>query len=161
MDQYEDFYRNICDQIITKDDLDILAAEIDLIIASSFETKDKLRDVLNDKVRKKIGDIFQDGINRGVNLPVFLKKLQQKLESFKILNLYLAFDPTQKFINQVYSWVKINMGLEIVLDIQKDSSVVAGAVIVFQGIYKDFSLRSGLDNFFANRNNLKTLIKYE
>ena len=63
----------------------------------------------------------------------------------------LAIDPTPETIDRLFDWVKKNLGEGIVLDIDKDESILGGAIISFDGIYNDLSLRKTLEGIFQTK----------
>ena len=93
-------------------------------------------------------------------LEKLLFEIKQEISKVKVLKLYLAIDPTPQIIENTSSWVKENLGEDVVLDIERDETILGGAIISFDGQYKDFSLRKTLDEIFkSKRNEVFALIK--
>ncbi len=78
----------------------------------------------------------------------FLKKLQESLRKCKTLQLTIAFHPDEITIAVFSSWVKKNIANNVLLDIQIDKTIGAGALIIIDGKYKDFSIRKKLADIF-------------
>ena len=76
--------------------------------------------------------------------------MKDLIKKFKVIKLTLAFDPTGKTIENIHEFVSENLGIGYILDIEVDENVLAGAAIMFNGKYKDFTLRKTLEEAFAN-----------
>jgi F0F1-type ATP synthase delta subunit len=81
----------------------------------------------------------------------YLIGLKEQLQKLKVLKLSLAFEASEYSIDYLFAWVLKNQGVGIVLDIKTDKSIIGGAIIEFNGKYKDFSLRKKLVEVFASR----------
>lgn len=140
-------------QIHTLSDLEKLTAEIDTMLEKLYINKN-LEKVLEKSVRESVCGLFKKNfrdlkMDRG-KIGQFLTGLKEKLGSFKILRLSIAFEPTTESIESIFSWVKNNLGEGIILDIQTDKNIIGGAVIVFEGIYKDLSIKSKINTYFED-----------
>ena len=78
----------------------------------------------------------------------FLKQLQTALRNCKILQLTIAFHPDDETIALFSSWVKKEIANNILLDIQTDKTIGAGALIIIDGKYKDYSIRKKIAGVF-------------
>lgn len=70
-----------------------------------------------------------------------LSSLEKTLNRLKPLIIYLAFDPPQREIRELGRFIKDRMDKDIILEIRKNPSLVAGCALVWKGRYRDFSLR--------------------
>lgn len=72
-------------------------------------------------------------------LKELLAELKSVISKFKTLKIDLAFEPTNEVINQLNFWVDEKLGLEVVLDLGYEKTLIGGARIIFKGQYGDFS----------------------
>lgn len=77
-----------------------------------------------------------------------INELLDKLRSYKSVKLTIAFQPDEDTITLFSDWFKKNIGKEALIDLQFDKSIVGGAQLIVNGIYKDYSVRKNLNNRF-------------
>lgn len=111
---------------LTKDQVDILKHEIDILINSKYQSKK------NELVREST---LLELEKRKITPEDWLKEL----ENLRILNMTVAVEPTRSNILAYGAWVKKNLGEDVILDIEVNGNLVAGAQIVWNGKYKDYS----------------------
>lgn len=70
----------------------------------------------------------------------FILSLRKAIENLRLLRLELAFDPTGETIDYISSWVKREIGPDMILDFGRDLSIRAGARIIFHGKFAEKSL---------------------
>lgn len=66
------------------------------------------------------------------------------------VNLTLAFLPSKSLVKKLALWFKKNFGSKVVLDIQVDPKILGGAILSFNGYYRDFSLKKKLERKLKN-----------
>lgn len=71
-------------------------------------------------------------------------KLEEEIKLKPILTMYLTFEPDQSTTSQIGTSVRKNFG-PVLLDIKFDPNLIAGTALVWKGIYKDFSLKSKIE----------------
>ncbi len=86
-----------------------------------------------------------------------LNDLKEDLTKTPKLLMTLAFKPDAKFTNQLFLWVKTTVGPSYLLELAYDPDIIGGSVIVYNGLYKDFSLKKDMTRFFEDKNALQTL----
>jgi len=127
---------------------------------SFSQVLDKNMGAENAQILKKIAEEKKIDLSNHSSLEKLLFEIKQEISKVKVLKLYLAIDPTPQIIENTSSWVKENLGEDVVLDIERDETILGGAIISFDGQYKDFSLRKTLDEIFkSKRNEVFALIK--
>ncbi|MDP1743324.1 MAG: hypothetical protein Q8L51_00885 [Candidatus Amesbacteria bacterium] len=111
---------------LTKDQVDLLRQEIDILMSSKYQSKKKqvVRESTILELEKRKGD---------------LENWKLEIENLRELHLTLAYEPTRININTYSAWVKKNVGENVVLDINVDPAIIAGAQIVWNGKYKNYS----------------------
>ncbi len=75
------------------------------------------------------------------------KSTKDTLENSLQVKLTLAFIPDEKFIKSLYEWFEQNTEIEVLLDIDTDRSIIAGAIVSSDGKYMDDSARSKLNKY--------------
>src|SRR3989344_810223 len=138
--------------IQTADDLELMQEEVLTLLNSFYENKQTFDDALKSKVRKKTADAIREAAERGHDVKELLESLAAELNKLERFKITLAIELTQLGIDKVYSYIVQQLGRRIVLEISYDPTIVGGAVISFQGNYRDFSLSRFLDmEFEKNR----------
>jgi F0F1-type ATP synthase delta subunit len=104
-----------------------------------------LKDLLPEKVyatlKKDRGMILQKLVN-----------LEQELQRLRVFEVTLAFEPTVSFLEKLFLWVRENIGQGIILKLEKDESIIGGAIVSFEGKYLDLSIKSKLEELNKKRN---------
>ena len=146
-------YSEILESVITKKDLDLLWQEVDILLASSYkEGKENFDSALKEKVRYTTASLIKDELNKiDLNKVDYLKGLHQCLTKFSLLKLTLAREPSERSLLTIIDWARNNISINIVIDINIDESIISGAIIIFQGKYKDFSLRKRFAETIAKK----------
>lgn len=111
---------------LTKDQVDILKHEIDILMNSKYQSKrsELVRESTLQELEKRNGD---------------LENWKQEIENLRVLNLTLACEPTRANILNYGAWIKKNIGKDVIMDITVDPKIIAGAQIVWNGKYKDYA----------------------
>lgn len=111
---------------LTKDQVDILKHEIDILMNSKYQSKK------NELVREST---LLELEKRKTTPEDWLKEL----ESLRVLKITMAVEPTRANILAYGAWIKKNIGEDVIMEISVNSDIVAGAQMVWNGKYKDYS----------------------
>ena len=79
------------------------------------------------------------------NLSTIFESLQTEIQKIQPLTLYLTFDPDEQTTASIGEFARKTFGSSIILDIKYNPNLIAGASIVWKGIYKDYSLKSKIE----------------
>ena len=111
---------------LTKDQVDVLKQELDVLVSSKYQSKknEVVRNTTLQELEKRGGDI---------------ENWKKELENLKSIKLTLAYEPTRTNILTFSNWTKKNVAEDVILDINIDPKLVAGAQIVWKGKYQDYS----------------------
>jgi hypothetical protein len=136
---------DITSVIQTRSQLELLAKETDILIDSLYRSGDqdfdhKLRSAVRISTAAMIGEMqgSQSDMKR------LLEDFKESLSNAEYFQITLAFEPTQKFVGQIVSWVRENINSKAILDINYDSNLIGGAQLSYKGKYVDLSLRKKL-----------------
>lgn len=135
-----------------------MTSEIDTFLLTFFKSEkssvEKSLSSISVDSAEKIMQAFSKNnldINNKNTVVNFFKTLRELLKRFKVIKLILAFDPTRKTIENIHSFVKDIVGIGYILDIEISEDVLAGAIIIFNGKYYDFTLKKRIEDTFTNR----------
>jgi F0F1-type ATP synthase delta subunit len=152
-------YFDLVTSLKTIQEVDLLVREIDSLMLSFFESKKilikKEFDSINTELASRIMEVFTKNnldINDRDTVASFFKTLKELTKKLKIIKLVLAFDPTSKTIGNIHDFVKETVGVGYVLDIEISQDVLAGAIIMFNGKYSDFTLKKSIEDTFKAKN---------
>ncbi len=150
-------YKEILKNIRTARDVLRAKEEIDLLLDSLYKSDTEAYDTtLKKHVRQWFSELVQNQINKNkVDKEKFLKGLGKKLDEMRRVKLTIAYEPTQNMVDGISDWIKERVGEDVVVEFSYNPGVLAGAVVVYKGEYRDFSLRKKLDLYFeTNHTNI-------
>lgn len=159
---------DILNIIMTKKEATDFVTNIDILINSLFNLKidieKKMAEILSSKQKQALTALIKkSGINLkdAMGLQNFLKELRSGVESLPVVALTLAFEPKEENIKNISDWFALNLKKEVLLEITVDPKIIAGAVVVFGGNYRDFSVKKILTEKFENGNFTFTTLAHE
>ena len=79
------------------------------------------------------------------NIVTIFEDLKKGINKLQILTIYLSFDPDEAAISQIGEFAKKTFQTPHLLDIKYDPGLIAGCSLVWKGIYKNYSLKSKID----------------
>jgi hypothetical protein len=88
-----------------------------------------------------------------------LDKERQEILKMPRIKLTLAVNSEDSFLNKIYAWFSTNTEKTFLLDISVDASIVGGLLITYNGLYRDYSLKAKLDNYFNKFSTLYDLLQ--
>ena len=144
----------------TAEEAQLLLGEVRLL-EDSLYINDGFELVLAEKLRRSMAALIREEIG-GATLSErkkFLEGLRQVILAAQRLELSLADDPSEVFLERISSWVKQNLGAEILLDIHYDPRLVGGAVVSFRGKYADYSVKKRLGEWFNQKKDVNSLLE--
>lgn len=133
-------YSEISQTVKTADERDLMLSEVESLKSALFETKNGgLENALRTNVRASVASLLRKGME-GQNATNYLDGLILELKSLEELKITLAIEPTENMVEAIYSWVINNSMGNVILNIEVDKRVIAGAQISYRGKYFDGSL---------------------
>lgn len=146
---------NVLANIKTKLDAEKLDEEFDSLLRELFKSDKDLEKALEKSIDvSTYGALKKDYPEFGKNpeeTKKILENLKESLKKLKVLKLYIAFEPSQQIMDRIYAWIKANLWQGIIIEIEKQESILGGAIIEFEGFYKDLSLKKMLDETFQDK----------
>ncbi len=152
-------YFDLITSLKTVDEVNELSLELESLESVLFKSEkmtfEKAMTSIRENSAKKIMEIFAKNkldLSNKEDTRDFLKTLKLLIQKFKIIKLILAFDPTYQTIEKIHDYIFENIGIGYILDIEVDETVLGGSVVIFNGKYKDFTLKRAIEEVFTNKN---------
>lgn len=79
------------------------------------------------------------------------KELEKYLRSLPEIKLEIAFSPENNFLEKISQWFEKELGQKIILDLTVNPKIVGGAIIEYQGNWRDFSLAKEIDKLISQK----------
>jgi F0F1-type ATP synthase delta subunit len=144
--QNDQIYSDITNLVSTREDLNLINSELDLLEAAIYETKENTFEfVLNNSISASISSLISTLLLEKEEREVVIKKIKDNLKEIKFVELTIAVNPTEKLRTEMINLIKKSTNQRIALDIKVDPSIIGGVKIMFNGRYYDVSLKSKLD----------------
>lgn len=93
---------------------------------------------------KSLSSEFFQNFNKD-NMYNIFAELEKGINELKTLTIYLTFEPDDASLASIGSFARKLFGNYLLLDTKFDPNLIAGAALVWKGIYKDYSLRSKIE----------------
>ncbi|OGH14546.1 MAG: hypothetical protein A2687_00820 [Candidatus Levybacteria bacterium RIFCSPHIGHO2_01_FULL_38_26] len=150
-------YSDILGSIKTVDQAREFGSEIDILIESLFKTENNFESYLNQisahnarMIREASEKNSIDTKNQSM-INDYLEGVKEELRKLKTIKITIAFEPSNKSIDLIFTWVSQNLGIGHILDISVEKSILGAAIIEYEGKYEDMSLKKKLDELFERR----------
>jgi len=154
-------YSEILSHIRTKSEAWQLEDEVDLLLDHLYKGKaGDFELALKNDLRAWVSELLLSAFaNPDVKKDEYLRGLKEAIAKLRELKLTLAFEPTQNSIEKIHDWVRRNVGEGIILDVTLNPTIFAGAIVTFEGRYRDLSLRNKFrEQFEQNRERIFSLL---
>lgn len=81
----------------------------------------------------------------------FLSLVKEKLMKLQSLRLEIAFEPTERMIEEFVHWIRREIRKDLVVEFVVDPLILGGARMIFNGRYCDFSLHRMINDLLENK----------
>jgi len=146
----------------TKRQAGILLEEIEIIRKGLFEAGEgAMNSLLKNKVRVETAEIVRETFSKvGVDKKGYLDKVEELIIKMPNVSLILAFEPSEGAVERFYSEISETTGKQVLLDIVYEPQIIGGAVIIFNGRYRDYSFKKIFKlEFERGRNKILNMAK--
>jgi hypothetical protein len=151
-------YFDIITSLRTTKEVESFVGEIDALMLKFFESEGvsmvKMLDSISEDSSLKIRQAFAknnlDFSNRDA-VSKFFKTLKEIIKKLKTIKIVLAFDPSTKTIENVHNFITDLLGIGYILEIEVFQEILAGAIVIFNGKYIDFSLKKRIEDAFKEK----------
>jgi F0F1-type ATP synthase delta subunit len=147
-------YEGLIELTQTTEDLVKLDEEIDLLLQGIYHvSEDALEDILGKMVRIRVAMemrklIKQNNSSKKEEVKALFSSMYRTVCALPILQLTLAFEPSEAVIGNISRWARKNLVPGILLDLTLDRSVLGGAMISYHGKFYDLTLKKKLQEIF-------------
>lgn len=148
----KNIFEDLIKRIVTKEELIILLEEINLLERLIFKNKGaplserargKIREETRDYLKKLEKDrFFSNSPNEQFS---FFEKIKKWLQEVPQVKLEIAFKPSEDFLLRIKGWFREENQQEVILDMVVNHQIVGGAVIEYQGRYRNFTLAKKIE----------------
>lgn len=143
----------IFQDIYTTEDLYSFYKEVDQFITLLFhvnaETTNAFDEIFNTQ-RKSALLTYLTNKQVDIHNPGHLQHAMQELKkigpTFPVITLKLGYDPTRKHLETFSAWFFTHFETKVILEILVERNLLGGAYITYNGLFKDHSLKSKLEN---------------
>jgi hypothetical protein len=136
---------NIASAVSTRNEVEILVSEIDILLDSLYRTGEQNYDqILRSQIRFNTATLFNQLSGSREDIKRSLEEIKQKLLTVEYFRIVLAFEPTSKFMYQLAAKIRELFSPNAVLEIDYQSDLLGGAQMTWRGKYIDLSLRKQL-----------------
>lgn len=80
----------------------------------------------------------------------FFIKIQETISSLPTADLTLAIEPNEQILKSISDWFLINLKKQVLIELDVNSNIIAGAAVSFQGKHLDCSIKSKFEEVCAN-----------
>lgn len=74
-----------------------------------------------------------------------------QLENTKLLLIYFSFEPSKELVQKIAGWVILNIKRKLLLEVHINQELIAGSALVYDGKYRDYSMKRELDKYWKKR----------
>lgn len=139
---------SILDLIRTSYDAELFEQELETLSESLYKGDQVLERALREKVRFKISKKVRDDFKKVEDKAKYLSDLKKALSKVARVNLVCAFEPSESSIERFYQFLKDEIKKDLILDIGYDPQIIGGAIVIYQGMYRDFSFKKIFEDEF-------------
>lgn len=145
-------------KIITKEDFLLFIEEINLFERVIFKNTEvplwkRVKGKVREEFRNELQKLEKEGvISASPNQQLsFFDEFKNYLRKIPQVKLEIAFEPSEDFLLRIKKWFKEESHQEVVLDVTLNPKIVGGAIIEYQGYFRDFSLAKEIDRLFVGK----------
>lgn len=139
-------YSDLLSQLTTSRDVALLREEIQALQTSLFKVKgETFEKVLKSKLRASVAEWITATLAKYEGKKEkFLEDLLKEIEALPMVQVEIAFEPSQEALEQIHTWVVEQIGQNALIDVHIQSDLLGGATVSYQGKYFDGSLKENL-----------------
>ena len=146
MNPKEESYRLFLKDVFLTEDLKDLIRQIDIVLDTIYvDDKRTLMEKLTGKLPGHFFDIIAGLYAKKIlsgnpkDVEEYFVSLNSYLSKIPRVILTIAFEPSNEFIKTLSFWFEKNLGKKVILDIRVREDLIAGALVEYNGKFKDYS----------------------
>jgi F0F1-type ATP synthase delta subunit len=128
------------------------------VYATDFHLEEALTDQFGVQRKDKFMGLLRDNeikVESNTALQEFLSLVDKQASSLLVVTLTLAFEPDEETLHEFSKWFFLNTSHQVLFEIKVEPGLIAGAAILYNGKFKDFSIKPQFDQILA-----KTLTRH-
>ena len=152
----EEIFEDLIKKIITKEELILFLEEINRTKQYVFKNVDT---PLSERVKGKTREGFRNYLKKleksgSISGPPnqqfsFFEEIEKCLREVPQIKLEIAFAPSEDFLLKIKKWFREENRQEVILDLTVNHRITGGAIIEYQGQYRNFSLAKRIDELVS------------
>lgn len=149
---------NILETIHTARERDMLVFELSALKDSLYHVDAKKLENVRKTMRMKTIESLEKGFqeqqiswDQTNAVSTALSSLVEKLNRIQSMTVCIAFEPTEETLSLIHSWALTALKEPVLVDVQIDPSILAGATIVYEGLYRSWTLSDQIELYFKKQ----------
>lgn len=141
-------YSEILANVRTRQEADLLVSELEGLLEKLYSSQSGDFDkALGKQVRPGVAIEIKKALQlQTVDREKFLRGLIEAVKKLKVVRLTLAFEAREDLVEAISDWLLTHLpGQGVILDLSDDKSILGGALVSYEGMFGDFSLKKSLD----------------
>lgn len=125
-----------------------LATLSEMIYKTNFQLESALMELFGIQKKEKFLSFLRENnvaIDNPSSLKDFFLKLQTTIAQLPVFSLTIAFEPSEATLQAISSWFLLNLKKQMLFEFTVDSSLIGGAVINYNGKFKDYSVKKPVE----------------
>lgn len=156
---------DLLDSIVTQSDADDFIYKLDQLSKEIYIGEDPVTDKVSNLMNSNQKKILMESLKRNkvsesdVNaIETVIELLKTAINKQPHIQLILSYEfPVENLIS-ISKWFRLNSGKSVLLDIQIDSNIVGGAIVLYKGRQGDFSLKNKLNQILQDDEIRKSIL---
>lgn len=135
-------YSDVLSLLTTLSDVDLLLSEVGEAQKGLFLIHEgSLHAALTKHARAESAKVLLTLYAKSGKEPgVFLEELSSYITQLPLMQLTLAFSPSQEFMMRLSTWGRSQVNPSLIFDINVEPHIIGGTIITYNGKYADYSL---------------------
>jgi len=138
----------LLDIVVTTEDREECIALIDQLLSLIYTNDSSLLSFLHSDIPEIFSKFFLNYLQTTVDSQSkerILRKLRDEVSHLEKISITVAFRPSRNSLEKMASQVRKQYGSNMVMEVHYNPEIIAGAEIVYKGIYRDVTSRKKLD----------------
>ena len=147
----------LTDFFSTKTQANDFSARISNVEANVYEVNFNLEKELEEQLgvqgKDKFMSLLRDNnisLESNKQIGKFFEEIQKTISSLPTVDLTIAIEPSEKFLREISDWFVLNIKKQVILEIEINPDVIAGAIVGYEGERLNSSIKEEFDKVCAN-----------
>lgn len=131
---------------------------------TDFDLETCLQEKLGARKKDKFMALLRENripVNSNSALSKFIEQIKKNITDMPEVSITIAIEPQQGVLNSISDWFMLNLQQQVLLDIQTDPEIIAGAVVNYQGNHIDASVKPVFNKICSDKLSKATREKVE